>query len=121
MKFLLPFLVVLLNSGINQILAGTTNSSSSVEIKQTESIEFGNTWASGQALLFSSAASGESGGSFRERLSDSNTEEDHELLAFSSRQHTFSCSPDSTYLKFSALIDESQTNKILLFPFHSFL
>jgi hypothetical protein len=121
MKFLLPFLVVLLNSGISQILAGTTNFYSGAEIKQTESIEFENTWPSGRAALFSSAASGESGVSFRERLPDSNTEEDHELFDFSSRQHTFSCSPDSTYLKFSALIDESQTNKILLFPFHSFL
>ncbi|MGN8224308.1 hypothetical protein [Gracilimonas sp. BCB1] len=51
MKFLLLLLAVLLNSGINQILAATPHSPPEAEIKQTKSIEFENTWLFGHAAL----------------------------------------------------------------------
>ncbi|MEQ9034931.1 MAG: hypothetical protein RID02_06630 [Gracilimonas sp.] len=118
---MLIHLLLLLLGGSVQLSAESLQKSSEAEIQQTQDFDFESTWPSGQAVLFSSPASGESGFNFRDRLPESNTEEDRKSLDSSSWLNTFRSTPDSIYFEFSELIDGSQTIKKLLFPFHSFL
>lgn len=120
-RFLLIHLLLLLIGGSVQLSAESLPKSSEAEIQQTKDFDFDSTWPSGQAVLFSSPASGESGFSFRDRLPESNTEEDRKSLDFASCQNAVRNTPGSIYFEFSELIDGSQTVKTLLFPFHSFL
>lgn len=120
-RFLLIHLLFLLIGGNVQLSAESLQNAPEAELQQTQDFDFDTTWPSGQAVLFSSPVSGESGFNFRDRLPESNTEEDRKSLDFTPYQNTLRSTPDSIYFEFSELIDGSQTSRTLLFPFHSFL
>ena len=122
-SFLLIYLVLLLTGGTSQVLADTDSLpyTPESEIQQTQDYDFESTWPSGQAIFHSSPGSGERGFNFRDQLPESNTEEDHTSSEDHIAADHFRIKPNALYIGISDLIDNSQTPRKLLFPFHSFL
>ena len=120
-QFLFIYLVLLFTGGTTQTLADSFSALPDAEIQPVQEFDLESTWPSGQAVLFSSPLSGESGFNYRDRLPQTNTEEHHHSLDFLSRKNTSRSTPASFYISICSFIECVQASNKLLFPFHSFL